>query len=203
MTAPPRAAVTSRPGTAAALLGIAVLAVAGCGSQGVARSKPIVARFPFADVHAAPAPAGWRATAIASGAVLSYPPDWTPVGGDPGTASAALAGARQHIIGYLNVTPLQGSESLANWPEFRVRHNAAEGDRAVTTEATAYGVRFLTGTGSCVRDSYTTVSRARYVELACLVAGAHARSVIVAAAARAQWIKISPVLYRALSAFRT
>jgi hypothetical protein len=186
-----------------ALLGTVAVAVAGCGSKSVVQSKPIVAGAPFASVRPAPAPANWQAATIPIGAVLAYPPGWTRVASDPGTATAIRADGRQRIAGYLNATPRQGSETLANWPQFRARHNAAEGDRAVTTEAAAYGVRFPTGSGSCVRDSYTTVSRARYVEIACLVAGTDAMSVIVAAATRADWTQLAPLLYRALSAFRT
>ena len=123
--------------------------------------------------------------------------------GDRGTATAVLTDDRRRIIGYLNATPRQGGETPAKWPSFRVRHNAAEGDRAVRSEASAHGVRFLSGTGSCVRDSYTTVSGARYVELACLVDGTRATTVIVAAAASVESMRLLPVLYRALSAFRT
>jgi hypothetical protein len=192
---------TARTTTTVALAG--ALALAGCGSRNAARSAPSLARPAFGQIRPASAPGGWHAARISSGAVLAYPPGWSRASSDPGTASAILAGDRQRIVGYLNVTPRQGGETLANWSEFRVRHNVEEGDRAVTTEASAYRVRFLMGTGSCVRDSYTTVSRARYVEIACLVTGTRATSVIVAAATRADWAGLSRVLYRALSAFRT
>jgi hypothetical protein len=92
---------------------------------------------------------------------------------------------------------------LADWASFRVRHNVAEGERNVTSEDAAYGVRFRTGSGSCVRDSYTTVSRARFIELACLVKGARATSVIVGAAPPRAWNLTSPLLFRALSALIT
>jgi hypothetical protein len=179
------------------------VAVAGCGTTRETRSKPMVAQSPFAHVHPAAAPATWHAAVIPTGAVLSYPPDWTRAESDPGTATAVRDDARKRIVGYLNVTPRQAGESLSDWPAFRVRHNTQEGDRAVALEASAYRVRFLTGTGSCVRDSYTTVSGARYEELACLVRGGSTTSVIVAAAMPARWTQISPVLYRALSAFKT
>jgi hypothetical protein len=188
---------------AVALLGILPLGASGCGSQGETQGKQPGPRSPFAQLRAAPAPSAWRTATIASGAVLAYPPGWIPARGDPGTTTVILRDARDRILGYLNVTPRQGAETLANWPRFRVRHNAAEGDRGVRTEGSAFGVRFRAGTGSCVRDSYTTASGARYVELACLVAGARARSVIVAAAPPAAWARLSPWLYRALSAFST
>jgi hypothetical protein len=54
-----------------------------------------------------------------------------------------------------------------------------------------------------VRDSYTTVTHARYVEIACLVAGQRATSVIVGAAPPNAWSQVSPLLERAISAFET
>jgi hypothetical protein len=54
-----------------------------------------------------------------------------------------------------------------------------------------------------VRDRYTTSSGARYIELACLVKGATATSVIVAASPPGALAQISPELYRALSAVTT
>jgi hypothetical protein len=79
----------------------------------------------------------------------------------------------------------------------------AEGEHDVTREDTAYGVRFRTGTGTCVRDSYTTVSHTRFIELACLVTGARATTVIVGAAPPRSWTLLSPLLYRAISALIT
>jgi hypothetical protein len=111
--------------------------------------------------------------------------------------------ARRQLVGYLNLTPRQSSETLSDWASFRVAHNVAEGDRDVKREAVAYGVRFRTGTGTCVRDSYMTVSRARFIELACLVRGTRAASVIVGAAPPRAWSMFSPVLYRAVSALVT
>jgi hypothetical protein len=103
----------------------------------------------------------------------------------------------------LNVTPRQGAETLANWPHFRVEHDADEGDRDVRPLEVGFGLRFRTGRGSCVRDSYTTVTHARYVEIACLVAGQRATSVIVGAAPPNAWSQVSPLLERAISAFET
>lgn len=114
-----------------------------------------------------------------------------------------LGGDGRHIVGYLNITPRQADEAAANWPSFRPAHNAAEGDRDVRSEAVARRVRFRAGSGSCVRDSYTTMSGPRYIELACLVQGARASTVIVAASPPADWSRISPLLYRALSAMTT
>ena len=70
-------------------------------------------------------------------------------------------------------------------------------------QAAAHHLRFRTGTGSCVRDSYTTVNGAHYVEIACLVVGARAASVIVGAAPPDRWSQTAPAIERAIAAFST
>jgi hypothetical protein len=134
---------------------------------------------------------------------MFYPSGWKPARGDAGTGTAVLEGPHGRLLGYLNVTPRQGDESLSNWAQFRAAHNAREGDREVKREASAQNVRFRTGTGSCVRDRYVTSSGASYIELACLVKGSTTTSVIVAATPPGDWAKLSAQLYRALSAFTT
>src|SRR5256885_1440369 len=57
-------------------------------------------------------PSGWHLARTSDGATLAYPPGWTPIKTDPGTASVALLGGGQRIDGYLNVTPRQGTETL-------------------------------------------------------------------------------------------
>jgi hypothetical protein len=64
-------------------------------------------------------------------------------------------------------------------------------------------LRFLTGHGSCVKDSYTTQTGSRFVEIACLVAGARAESVIVGAAPPSGWADESPTIERAIAGVRT
>jgi hypothetical protein len=201
--------------TARAVLAGALLGACGCGgssrSPGAAggsaaapRSSTEASRAPrFPSLSAAAAPVGWTSTRIATGAVLFYPPGWQRERGDRGTASAVLLGADHAIIGYLNLTPRQSSETLANWPRFRIEHNRREGERAVTREAFARNVHFRRARGSCVRDSYTTVSGARFIELACIVRGAATESVIVGATPSSQWARVSPVLERAISALHT
>jgi hypothetical protein len=110
---------------------------------------------------------------------------------------------RRRFIGYLNLTPRQGGETVANWATFRVRHNADEGDRRVVTLAAGRALRFRTGQGGCVRDAYTTSAGVRYIELACLVAGARKTSVIVGAAPPAAWPKMSPLIERSIASFTT
>jgi hypothetical protein len=150
----------------------------------------------------APAPASWHPVSIPDGATLFYPNGWQRARGDPGTATAVIYGAGRHIDGYLNVTPRQGNETLANWASFRVAHNSDEGDRAVKRLDAARGLRFRNGHGSCVRDSYTTSSGAPYVELACIVTGTRATSVIVGAAPPEAWQRFSPLIEQAISAFQ-
>lgn len=187
----------SRPGrrarTTSALVLISLLGAVACGGS---------ERQPFAWVNPRPAPKGWVVTRIPAGAQLAYPPTWQKTPGDPGTATAALLGPGGRYLGYLNVTPRQGAEQLTGWASFRVTHNAAEGDRDVVRLAEATGLRFLTGSGSCVKDSYTTTTGARYIEIACIVKGPSSTSVIVGAAPPASWAQISPMLERAIDGFR-
>jgi hypothetical protein len=152
-------------------------------------------------VHPSPVPPGWQTRALPSGdATLAYPPSWRLIETDPGTVSAARK-AGQRIVGYLNITPQGGGETLANWASFRPAHNREEGDRNLVTIASATGLQFRGGHGSCVKDFYTTETDNRYIELACIVHGTSATSVIVGAAALSLWPQLSPVLERAVSSF--
>jgi hypothetical protein len=132
---------------------------------------------------------------------MAYPANWRREHGDPGTATAALRDG-DRFVAYLNLTPQQGAETLSNWGSFRIDHNAEEGDRHIKRLASATGLHFRTGRGSCVKDSYATSSGAHYVEIACLVAGAGRASVIVAAAPPETWAEESRVLERAIEAVR-
>jgi hypothetical protein len=104
--------------------------------------------------------------------------------------------------GYLNATPQSGAETLANWSRFRPAHNHQEGDRNVVTDATATHLRFRAGTGSCVVDHYVTVT-ARYHEIACIVRGSRATTVVVAAARAQDWADLAPALRRSVASFST
>jgi hypothetical protein len=205
----------------ASVLGLAALALsaAGCGATAsvsasgrspAARTKATVSgRTPprnpasavFGWLRPGPAPAGWRVARIPSGAAMPYPPGWGRVSGDQGTATAVLVNAGRGFSGYLNLTPRQGDESLRNWGSFRVGHNAHEGDRGIRTLAVSASLRFRTGRGRCVRDAYTTGGGSRFIELACLVDGKKATSVIVGAAPPRLWARMSPVIERAISSF--
>ena len=151
-----------------------------------------------------PAPHGWRLARLPSGAAtFAYPRTWRPIRTDPGTASVALLGEGRSIRGYLNATPRQGAETLANWPSFRIEHlRDDDGSKDVRLIASAHGLRFRSGRGSCVIDSYRT-TRTRYREIACLVAGARTSSVIVGAAPSRTWTQRAATIKRAISSLRT
>jgi hypothetical protein len=154
----------------------------------------------FAWLHPIPPPAGWHVARIEDRATLPYPPEWKPIKSDPGTATVALLSDGDRIAGYLNATPKQGPETLANWSSFRPDHNRDEGDRDVRLIAAAGDLHFRSGPGSCVIDDYTT-SKATYREIACLVSGPRSSAVVVAAAPSTLWDQQAATLHRAVSSF--
>ena len=144
-------------------------------------------------------PQGWPTIAIPAGAQMPYPPGWHPAKGDRGTATALQRGSGGTYVGYLNLTPRQGNETLANWTSFRISHNLDEGDRTDRKLAEASNLHFPTGTGSCVRDAYTTKTSAHYVELACLIVGRRTTVVIVGAAPPGSWARQGGEIGRAIA----
>jgi hypothetical protein len=132
--------------------------------------------------------------------MLAYPPGWTLLKTDPGTASVALLGGGERIDGYLNATPRQGTETFADWSRFRPQHNQGEGDRSVRLLASTTIAHFRSGRGACVIDTYTT-SKASYREIACLVAGPGSSAVVVAAAPTVLWDQQAATLQRAVASF--
>jgi hypothetical protein len=157
----------------------------------------------FRWLHPQAPPPGWKLARLPSGAAtFAYPRTWRPIRTDPGTASVALLGHRRSIRGYLNLTPHQGAETLANWPSFRIEHLGDEGSTEVRLIASAHGLSFRSGHGTCVIDSYRT-SRARYREIACLVAGTRTSSVIVGAAPSKIWAQQAETIQRAIASLRT
>ena len=182
-----------------ALLGVivAVLVIALVIAGGASRRR---ASDPFAWLRPAEPPGGWRVARTPDGATIAYPPAWTPINTDAGTVSVALRGRGGTIDDYLNVTPRQGAETLANWSRFRPEKNRAEGSRDVQLLAATNHARFRSADGACVLDAYTT-SITRYEEIACLVAGPKSSDVVVAAAPIRLWSSRSPVLERAVADF--
>jgi hypothetical protein len=163
-------------------------------------ASPRRASDPFVWLRPASPPAGWHVARTPDGAALAYPPGWTAISADPGTVSVALRDNRGQINGYLNVTPKQGAETLANWSRFRPQKNRAEGARNVRLLAATSGAHFRSGRGSCVIDTYGT-SLTTYEEIACLVSGLGSSKVVVAAAPARLWQERSAVLERAVSGF--
>jgi hypothetical protein len=155
----------------------------------------------FVWLHPGPAPAGWSLARLPNHAVLAYPSSWQRIHSDPQTASAARTDARTGLVeDYLNATPQQGEETQQNWPTFRPGHNKEEGDSQVQLLASARGLQFRDGPGSCVIDRYRT-PRTTYQEIACLVRGPHGGNVVVAAAQAGSWAEAAPALEQAVSAF--
>lgn len=192
---PARRILWSAAGALVVLL-MAIVAAPGHRSAG----EPVPTAFSW--LQPAAAPAGWNVAMTPSGARLVYPPAWREIESDSGTVSAAPPGARGAFRGYLNATPLSGRETLANWNRFRVAHVADEGAHDVRLVAAATGLRFRTGHGSCVIDSYST-SKTRFREIACIVAGARETTVVVAAAPEDGWARQAAVLQRAVTSFAT
>jgi hypothetical protein len=174
---------------------VAIIVLVAAGGAGPRRASG-----PFGWLRPTSPPPGWHVTRIPDGAVLAYPPGWTAIKTDPGTASVAVRGSGRRIDDFLNVTPKQGAETLANWSRFRPQKNSAEGARNVRLLAATDDAHFRYALGSCVIDTYTT-SITTYEEIACLVSGAGSSAVVVAAAPTRLWLERSAVLERAVSAF--
>jgi hypothetical protein len=181
-----------------------IAAILGVWSGAADAGASVNAQAPaFRWLHPQPPPPGWKLARLPSGAAtFAYPRTWRPIRTDPGTASVALLGHKRSIRGYLNLTPRQGAETLANWPSFRIEHLGDEGSTDVRLIASAHGLAFRSGRGTCVIDSYRT-SRARYREIACLVAGPRTSSVVVGAAPSKTWAQQAGTIERAISSLRT
>jgi len=157
----------------------------------------------FTWFRATPTPTGWHHVALPDGqAVLSYPVSLHALTTDRGTVSEGLTAKSGTVLVYLNVTPKQGNETLNDWPDFRVGHLLDDDATAAKITGRATGLEFRGGNGSCVLDSYITKVHANhYREIACFVQGAHAASVIVAAAPAGDWGTYQGLLEDAVSAY--
>jgi hypothetical protein len=202
-----RATATGRSSTMRRRRGIvAAIAVTACVGVAIAAlaagetSTGGRASEPFAWLHAASPPIGWKIARADNGAMFSYPPAWRPIRTDPGTASVALLSSGGQIEGFLNATPRQGGETLENWSRFRPQHNRREGDRDVRLLAAIRDARVGSGRVSCVIDTYTTI-KAHYREIACLVAGPNASAVVVGATPSALENQPMKTLERAVTTF--
>jgi hypothetical protein len=190
-----------------ALAIVAALALAGAAAlvaNGSAAPSATGQTRAFSWLRPSPAPRAWQASRLPGGAArLAYPSGWHSIRSDPGTVSAAIRTRTGGIRGYLNATPQQGAETLSDWTSFRLAHNRDEGDVDVKQVASASDLRFRAATGSCVIDDYTSSTGRHFREIACIVAGASATTVVVGAAPPSAWQHETPVLERAISSFAT
>ncbi len=186
---------------AIALVGCQSSAMSAGGTSGSGHDRKVP---PVRMLTARPAPAGWAAASLLRGrAVLTYPPVMRKVRSDTGAVSVAQFASSGAYVKYLNATPRQGDETLADWPEFRFDHLTEEDASSARILAASHGVKFLGGTGTCVIDTYVTkIKSHHYTELACFVRGPRTASVIVAAAPTADWDSQSAVLMRAVAAYQ-
>jgi hypothetical protein len=187
---------------AAALL----VALSGCGG-GQPRPDPGAgqpAPAGFGWFHPGPAPGAWLRVGLpGQRATLSYPGSLHPMHGDPGTVTVSSTSRSGAVLAYLNVTPRQGAETLRDWPSFRVDHLREEGQTGVRVDGVSAPLDFRGGLGRCVIDSYTTkIHDNRYREIACYVQGAHAASVLVAAAPAAAWQATAALLEKVVSSYQ-
>jgi hypothetical protein len=151
----------------------------------------------------APAPAGWQHLTLPNGsAVMYYPPGMHSITADADAVTAVRLGPDGAYLMYLNATPRQGEETLRNWASYRLRVLLSDDASRASLDASAAGQPFRGGSGSCLIDHYVTrIGAHRYTELACLVQGRTAASVIVAAAPTATWGSAGPILEQAVSAY--
>jgi hypothetical protein len=191
------------------LIAAAALAAAGGGAAVLAASvrpgpSPVVAVQGFPRFLAQAAPASWPALGLPGrSAVLYYPPALHPVPGDADAVSVASRGPAGTYLLYLNATPRQGAESLRRWAAFRPQLLREDDASSVHLDAAAAGLAFRGGTGSCVIDDYVSrIGAHHYREIACLVQGQTAASVVVGAAPASRWAQARPVLERAVAAYR-
>jgi hypothetical protein len=184
------APTATRTGLLTVGLVLAAVALTACGSSSAPRRAA-------ARPDRSPS-AGWAQISISAGATLSYPARWTRIKADRGAASVAQIGRGGIFLGYLNLTPRQGAETLRDWPRFRPHHNIEEGDRQVRSLSVRRDVAFRGGRGTCVTDSYATRTHSHYREIACLVVGHRSSVVVIGASSAAQWRQTAPVLNRAI-----
>jgi hypothetical protein len=148
-------------------------------------------------------PETWlRLTAPSGLGTVPSPPGFRSVDGDPGTLSVALRNSTGTYLGYLNITPRQGAETLQDWAAFRLTHLRDDDAVSVHEDATVESVRTATGVRSCVIDDYVTVvGHHHFHEVACYVMRGSAGSVVVAATPSGDPAHVWTQLERAVAAY--
>ena len=201
-----------RPGgaaAAAALTAALSLALFGCASSPSPSAHsggaaPAATFAGFGWFHPGPAPGAWlRASLSGQSATLSYPGSLRPEHGDPGTVTVGSTATSGEVLMYLNATPKQGDETLRNWTDSRLEHLREDGQSAVHLDGVSGPLNFRGGHGRCVMDNYTTdMHHNHYNEIACIVQGAHAASVLVAATSTAAWQANRALLEKVVSSYQ-
>ena len=148
-------------------------------------------------------PATWSRLTVPSGlGTLPSPPGFRTVGGDPGTLSVALRNSAGTYLGYLNVTPRQGPETLQDWAAFRLTHLRGDAAVSVHEDAMVQSVRTAAAMRSCVIDDYvTTVGHHQFHEVGCYVMKGSVGSVVVATTPSGDPAHVWTQLERAVAAY--
>jgi hypothetical protein len=158
---------------------------------------------PFGWLASATPPATWARLTVPSGlGTLSSPSGFRVVHGDPGTLSLALRNSAGTYLGYLNVTPRQGDETLQDWTAFRLSHLRDDDAVSVHEDAAVQSVHTAAAVRSCVMDDYvTTVGHHHFHEVACYVTSGSVSSVVVAATPARDPAHVWPELESAVAAY--
>ena len=178
---------------------VAVLTLAACLTGADAAGTRAASFRWFA---AAPAPATWAHRALPPGAgILSYPATFVS-GTDRDGISRERLDRHATVLVYLDVSLKQGTETLRDWPSYRLGVVRGESNE-VHEDGHALGLSFRGGRGSCVLDDYRTrVKNHHYREIACFVQGRRYASVLIAAALESEWVRAVKTLERAVDAYR-
>ena len=142
------------------------------GDQGDHRTSPVCElgdAWSFGWLASSTPPATWARLTVPSGlGTLASPPGFRTVDGDPGTLAVALVNSVGTYLGYINVTPRQGPETLQDWAAFRLTHLKGDDAVSVHEDAMVQSVRTAAAVRSCVIDDYvTTVGHHQFHEVAC------------------------------------
>jgi hypothetical protein len=148
-------------------------------------------------------PVTWARLTVPAGlGILSSPPGFRTIDGDPGTLSVGLLNPAGTYLGYLNVTPRQGPETLQNWATFRTTHLLGDDAVSVHEDAMVQSVPTSTAIRSCITDDYVaTVGHNHFHEVACYVMNGTVGSVVVAATPTGDPAHLWTQLERAVAAY--
>ena len=114
----------------------------------------------------------------------------------------ALRNAAGTYLGYLNVTPHQGHETLQDWAAFRLSHLLDDDAVSVHEDAKVQSVGTPAALRSCVTDDYvTTVGHHHFHEVACYVTSGSGSSVVVATTPSGDPAHVWTQLERAVAAY--